>query len=86
MGGKSYYFFWSLERVGVILDQDKIGGHDWYAWGSEILVANQGGDGSWHGEYPPAVDTCFALLFLKRSNVARDLTSALKGKTASWAW
>ena len=61
MGGKSYYFFWSLERVGVILDQDKIGGHDWYAWGSEILVANQGGDGSWHGEYPPAVDTCFRL-------------------------
>ena len=80
VGGKSFYFFWSLERVGVILDLDTIGGHDWYAWGSEILVANQGADGSWHGEYPQVADTCFALLFLKRANVARDLTSALKGK------
>ncbi|HVS34567.1 MAG TPA: hypothetical protein VMS17_03230, partial [Gemmataceae bacterium] len=80
-GGKTFYFLWSLERVGVILDQDKIGGHDWYDWGAEILVANQNPDGAWRGDYPPAVDTCFALLFLKRANVARDLTSLLKGKT-----
>ncbi len=80
VGGKSYYFFWSLERVAVILDLDTIGGHDWYAWGSEILVANQGADGSWHGDYPAMVDTCFALLFLKRANMAHDLTSALKGE------
>ena len=79
-GGKSYYFFWSLERVAVILDLDTIGGHDWYAWGSQILVANQQADGSWRGEYPAVVDTCFALLFLKRANMVRDLTSALKGK------
>jgi hypothetical protein len=80
--GRLYYYFWSLERVAVVLDLDKIGGRDWYAWGSEILLANQGADGSWRGEYPGPVDTCFALLFLKRVNVARDLTSALKGKNS----
>ncbi len=80
VGGKSYYFFWSLERVAVILDLDTIGRHDWYAWGSQVLLANQQADGSWHGEYPAVADTCFALLFLKRANMVRDLTSALKGK------
>jgi hypothetical protein len=82
VGGKSFYFFWSLERVGVILDLDTIGGKDWYAWGSEILVANQAADGSWSGLYGPTVDTCFALLFLKRANLARDLTATLEGKVA----
>jgi len=81
VGGKSFYFLWSLERVGVILDQDKIGGHDWYDWGADILVNCQRPDGSWKGEYAPGVETCFALLFLKKANVARDLTSLLKGKT-----
>ena len=64
----------------MALDLDTIGGKDWYGWGSEVLLANQGADGSWHGEYPAAVDTCFALLFLKRANLTRDLTSGLKGK------
>ena len=81
MGGKTYYFLWSLERVAVALDLDTLGGKDWYAWGSEILVANQAADGSWHGEYAATVDTCFALLFLKRANLTADLTAGLKGKT-----
>ena len=80
VGGKSFYFFWSLERVAVILDLDTIGGKDWYAWASEILVANQAADGSWAGDYPGAADTCFALLCLRRANLARDLTGYLKGK------
>jgi len=76
-GGKTFYFLWSLERVGVLFDQDKIGGRDWYDWGADILIANQNADGSWHGEYPPVVDTCFALLFLKRANLAEDLSKKL---------
>ncbi len=77
--GKTFYFLWSLERLAVILDLDKIGDHEWFSWGADFLVDSQAADGSWHGEYPPAVDTSFALLFLKRANVARDLTQALKG-------
>jgi hypothetical protein len=79
--GKSYYFLWSLERVCMILDLQTIAKKDWYAWGAEILLANQGANGLWAGNYADSgADTCFALLFLKRSNLARDLTSRLRGR------
>jgi hypothetical protein len=79
--GKSYYFLWSLERVCVALDLETLDKKDWYAWGAEILLANQTGQGGWTGEFADCgADTCFALLFLKRSNLARDLTAGIKGK------
>jgi hypothetical protein len=79
--GKVYYFLWSLERVAVIFDLATIGKKDWYSWGAELALANQKRDGSWAGEYGPSgVDTCFALLFLKKVNLTRDLTSRLTGK------
>jgi hypothetical protein len=81
VGGRTYYFLWSLERVGVILDLKTIGKKDWYAWGAEILLANQQADGSWRGNYAASgADTCFALLFLKRANLAPDLTTQLTGR------
>jgi hypothetical protein len=73
-----YYFLFSLERMAVVYDVKKIGETDWYAWGAKILVDKQEPDGSWKGEHGVA-DTCFALLFLKRANVAEDLTFDLKG-------
>jgi hypothetical protein len=80
-GGRHYYFLWSLERVAVAYDLKTIGGKDWYGWGAEILVANQRKDGSWQGEFADyGADTCFALLFLRRANLARDLTATLQGK------
>jgi hypothetical protein len=72
------YFLWSLERVGVVYNLQKIGGKDWYAWGSEIIVDGQQPNGSWTEAFPGVTDTCFALLFLKRVNVVEDLTSKLK--------
>jgi hypothetical protein len=79
--GQSYYYLWSLERVCMALDIDAVGGKDWYEWGAEILFANQQHDGSWAGSYSNYnADTCFALLFLKRSNFARDLSAKLHGK------
>jgi hypothetical protein len=81
VGGRTYYFLWSLERAAVALGLDTIGKKDWYGWGTEILLANQGPDGLWHGAYDDCgADTCFALLFLKRANLARDLTAHLKGR------
>jgi hypothetical protein len=81
IGGRTYYFLWSLERVAVALDLKTIGKKDWYAWGAEILLANQQDDGSWRGNYAECgADTCFALLFLKRANLAPDLTTQLTGR------
>jgi hypothetical protein len=79
--GKAYYFLWSLERVAVALGLRTIGKKDWYSWGAEILLVNQRPDGTWSGAYPTSgADTCFALLFLRRANLASDLTAALGGK------
>lgn len=76
-----FYFFWSLERVGVAFGLSTIGNKDWYAWGSEIVVAEQRPNGSWRGKFPEGgVDTCFALLFLRRANLVQDLTVIIKGK------
>jgi hypothetical protein len=76
------YFLWTVERCGVLFNRTQIGGKDWYPWGVELLRDNQNADGSWSaGGYPgaiPIVDTCFALLFLKRANLAKELTKKLE--------
>jgi hypothetical protein len=76
------YMLWSIERVGVLYNLPTIGGKEWYRWAAESLVANQQGNGNWtNGGYPgatPAIDTCLALLVLKRANLASDLTEQLK--------
>jgi hypothetical protein len=74
--GKSYYFLWTLERMAVIYNLKTIGGKDWHRWGVEVILANQQADGSWRGEFAEGgCDTCFALLFLRKANVAEDLTA-----------
>jgi hypothetical protein len=73
-----YYFLWSLERTAVVYDLATIGGKDWYEWGADIIVKNQSSDGCWRDSFPGLIDTCFALLFLKRANVVQDLTTALR--------
>src|SRR5262249_15076762 len=79
--GNTFYLLWSVERVGVAYGLKTIGRLDWYAKGSEILLATQQADGSWRGEYAEGgADTCFALLFLRRTNLARDLSFSLRGK------
>jgi hypothetical protein len=81
VGHHSFYFLWSLERVCVALSIDKIGGKDWWTWGAEVILANQGQNGTWDGRTNGALaDTSFALLFLRKANLAGDLTANLKGK------
>jgi uncharacterized protein (TIGR03067 family) len=80
-GFPNYYFLWSLERVAVVYGLETIGNRDWYTWGAEFALARQQSDGGWSGDYPEGgVDTSFALLFLRRSNLAQDLTISLRGK------
>jgi hypothetical protein len=75
------YFLWSVERAAVLYGLKKLDGKDWYHWGTEMLLANQQGDGHWEKSgYPgssPTLDTCLALLFLKRINLSRDLAAKL---------
>jgi hypothetical protein len=82
LGGKAFYYLWSLERLMVALDMDTLAGKDWFNWGAELLLASQRPNGSWEGDYGAAwhADTCFALLYLRRANLARDLTVNLRGR------
>jgi hypothetical protein len=76
------YYLWSLERVAVLYNLTDINGKDWYRWGAETLVANQKADGNWEGSnYPgstPKIDTCLALLFLKRTNLTDEFRKRLQ--------
>ncbi|MDJ0974528.1 MAG: terpene cyclase/mutase family protein [Planctomycetota bacterium] len=66
-----YYHLYAVERMGRILDIDKIGKRAWYAEGARWILANQNADGSWEDagatstkRYIRTADTCFAILFL----------------------
>ena len=41
LAARPCYFLWSMERVAVALDLQRIGKKDWYGWGVEVLLANQ---------------------------------------------
>jgi hypothetical protein len=75
---RDFYFLWSFERVAMIYSLAKVGTVDWYTVGSTIILVTQLPTGGWRGRYAVEVDTSFALLFLRRSNFAPDLASALK--------
>jgi Mg-chelatase subunit ChlD len=65
-----FYYLYSLERVGRILDTEFIGEHEWYPLGASALVGNQQPDGDWSGaseESDRRIATSFALLFLTRA-------------------
>jgi len=64
-----YYYLYALERTGLLYDTTLIGKHDWYLDGYKTLLGAQKGDGSWDKSHfiKPTWDTCFAILFLKRS-------------------
>jgi hypothetical protein len=75
------YYLWSMERVGVLYQLKTIEGKKWYEWGVDILHKHQRPDGSWMNGGLVASDlsdTCFAILFLQRANLAQDLTDKLE--------
>jgi hypothetical protein len=67
--GWLYYYLYALERAGLLYDTTMIGTHDWYLDGYKVLLGAQKGNGSWDASHfiKPTWDTCFAILFLKRS-------------------
>jgi hypothetical protein len=65
-----YYYLYALERVGMLYGTELIGSHWWYPEGAKVLLAAQGGGGEWEN----VVNTCFAILFLRRAT--RPLTAS----------
>jgi ferric-dicitrate binding protein FerR (iron transport regulator) len=62
-----FYYLYALERAGMLYETDKFGPFDWYREGAHHLLSAQQGDGSWKSDGRSVVDTCFAILFLKRA-------------------
>jgi hypothetical protein len=67
-----YYYTYSIERVGRILDTEFIGGHEWYPEGARWLIGAQQPEGLWVGiegeeQQDPRLSSSFALLFLTRA-------------------
>lgn len=78
------YFMWSLERICMVYGVGQIGGKDWYLWGVDGVLAGQTADGSWpKGKWGANVDTSFALMFLCRSNIVKDLSSLFNRKMSA---
>ena len=77
MGGSEgrdwvYYWLYSVERVGRMLDTDFIGAHEWYPEGAAWFVHVQQAGGLWSGLNADEADDTrlpsgFALLFLTRA-------------------
>jgi hypothetical protein len=69
-GNSLYYYMYALERAALLSGTGRLGTHDWYAEGAKLLLETQRPDGSWAGSAVFSnlwCDTCFAILFLKRS-------------------
>lgn len=71
---RHFYHLYGIERVGTLGLFEKISGHTWYREGAELLVDDQKADGSWDNkdEIVPteSLDTCYALLFLRRGTAS----------------
>jgi hypothetical protein len=73
------YYLWSLERVCVALGLRQLDGFDWYARGASVLLETQHDDGSWPEQrWGSLPNTCLALLFLRKANLAFELDRVLK--------
>lgn len=73
------YYLWSLERVCVALGLHDLDGFDWYAAGAGELLRRQQADGGWANEiWGRLPNTCLALLFLRKANLAFELDRVLR--------
>src|SRR5205807_9477311 len=78
------YYLWSLERVCVALGLRDLDGFDWYSAGARELLRRQRSDGGWSQErWGTLPNTCLALLFLRKANLAFELDRVLKLPGAS---
>jgi hypothetical protein len=88
------YTLWSIERVCVLYGLSRIKGKDWYDAGAKRILSWQQPSGQWGENridgfsdqeviintraYEAPIDTSFALLFLRRSNLVQDLSDRIQ--------
>jgi ferric-dicitrate binding protein FerR (iron transport regulator) len=77
-----YYYLYGLERAGVLYGTERFGPHEWYPLGANYLLQNQQADGSWAGggKGDGPIDTCFAILFLKRATRPLQDVASIDGR------
>lgn len=74
--GMLYYHLFSLERAGILSNVKTAQNHHWYHEGASVLLAAQDRAGNWGGvQGCNVVDTSFALLFLKRAVLYKDVAT-----------
>jgi hypothetical protein len=68
-----HYTFYGVERACVLTGTRLFNKYDWYRAGARDLLRRQDDDGAWrksggiNWQYGPAIDTAYAVLFLKRA-------------------
>jgi hypothetical protein len=78
------YLMWSLERVCMVYGWAKLGNLDWHIWGADRILSQQNADGGWGGSANSPVrtsnivNTSFAIMFLCRANLVKDLTGMFR--------
>jgi hypothetical protein len=67
MGDSNYYGLYGVERIGALINKDRIGGVNWYDVGRQFVTSSQEKDGHFvagHGDTP---NTSWAILFMVKS-------------------
>ncbi len=69
-----FYWLYTLERAATLAGTERLGPHDWYSAGAEVILKAQKDDGHFEEGTKGELDgnlagSCLALLFLKRSTV-----------------
>jgi len=71
------YYMYALERAGLLYGTEMMGTHKWYPEGAKVLIETQSPAGSWGDG---TIDTCFAILFLKRATRALGVATYSAGQ------
>jgi hypothetical protein len=68
-GGWHFYWIYAVERAGSLAGVEWFGDRPWFKDGCEWLLSNQSADGTWGKEKDAdrILDTCWAILFLRRA-------------------
>lgn len=62
-----YYYFWTIQRVGIATGYRTFNGVDWYRQITAQILNEQNADGSFSGDKGSLLSTGFALLYLSKS-------------------
>jgi hypothetical protein len=66
-----YAHLWAIERWCGLTNRSKVGTHDWYREIAAWLVDQQQENGAWgYSGSAELLDSCFALLFLRRATIS----------------